>query len=481
MRTCLPTAWPFVFCVLTVLSEREAAAIDKSPPNIVILLADDLGWADVGYHGSYIRTPNIDQLTREGVELDRFYVSPMCSPTRAGIMTGRYPIRFGLARAVIPPWRDFGLDVAEVTIADVLTKAGYRYRAIFGKWHLGHHHAKWHPLSRGFTQFLGHYNGAIDYFTLEREGERDWHSNYEPSDQSGYSTDLIADGAASFIREHAKDGPFLCYVPFNAPHSPFQAPRKYIDQYEDLKKPDGQGKKTQKTRRTLAGMITCMDDGIGRILKSIDDAGIADNTLVWFLSDNGGVKAISDNNLPLRGDKLSVFEGGVRVPASIRWPNGLKGGRKVTAPLANIDILPTVMKIAGVKKHGGKPLDGLNVLPVLAGERKALDRDLYFYHGQKGEHDELIALTTPEWKLIILGPNIAKNDFHSIKHRRMLFAIADDPFEKHGLAEKHSDVVEQLGRRLVEFRKLQPNDAVSLYDLGRRAFRAPKNWRIKRP
>jgi arylsulfatase B len=221
-----------IFISLLVGSSSGANAAVK--PNIVFILADDLGWADVGYHGGYIKTPNIDRLAREGVELDSFYVAPMCSPTRAGLLTGRYPIRFGLARAVIPPWRNFGLDTGEITLAVVLGKAGYAHRGAFGKWHLGHHDPKWHPLARGFTHFHGHYNGAIDYFTHEREGERDWHVNYEPSDEQGYSTDLIADGAANFIKEHSKDGPYFCYVPFNAPHSPFQVPAKYLQQYAHL-------------------------------------------------------------------------------------------------------------------------------------------------------------------------------------------------------------------------------------------------------
>ena len=343
-RGCLTIAMLPILFTSVVRADQKPA-----PPHVVLIVADDLGWADVSYHGGYVKTPAIDRLAREGVELDRFYVCPMCSPTRAGLMTGRYPIRYGLARAVIPPWRNFGLDTAEVTLPQVLARAGYKHRGMFGKWHLGHLDAKWHPLARGFTHFRGHYNGAIDYFTHLREGERDWHVDYTPSDEQGYTTDLIADAASRFIAKHAKDGPLFCYVPFNAPHSPFQAPQKYLDRYKHL--PEGR-------KRTLAAMITCMDDGIGRILAAIDRAGIKQNTLVWFFSDNGGIRGVAENNLPLRGNKLDVFEGGVRVPACVRWPAGLQGGRKVTAPLANIDVLPTLMRVAGIKEHGGRPLDG---------------------------------------------------------------------------------------------------------------------------
>lgn len=465
--------------LLVFLANLSTAEAD--PPNVVILLADDLGWADVSYHGGYVKTPNIDGLKSDGVELDRFYVCPMCSPTRAATMTGRYPIRFGLARAVIPPWRNFGLDTDEVTMAGALAKAGYKSRGIFGKWHLGHHHEKWHPLSRGFTRFLGHYNGAIDYFTLKREGERDWHSDFEPSNQTGYSTELIAEAASHFIESSAKSGePFFCYVPFNAPHSPFQAPQKYLDQYSELAPPKGKKKKGAKTKQTLAAMISCMDDGIGRILKSIEEAGVRENTIVWFFSDNGGIKAVPENNVPLRGNKLSVFEGGVRVPSCVRWPARLKAGRKVAAPLSCMDILPTVLAAAGTEEVPGKPLDGVNVLPVLNGKQPELKRDLFFYHGQSGEQSELIALTTPEWKLIILGPNIAASDFQSKKHQRLLFRIGEDPLEKTDLASKNVEVVKQLAARMIEFRKLQPKNAVATYGRDRQGFQAPKKWKIRR-
>ena len=213
----------------------DSQSPEGSVPNIVLILADDLGWDDVSFHGQQIKTPNLDRLTREGVELSRFYVCPICSPTRAGLMTGRYPIRYGLMRAVLPPWREGGLDLDEVTLPQVLARAGYKHRGIFGKWHLGHSDVKYHPLRRGFTEFVGHYNGAIDYFTHEREGELDWHRGYESNHDKGYSTDLIADAAVDFIRRHAADNaPFLCYVPFNAPHSPLQAKEEDLDTYAHL-------------------------------------------------------------------------------------------------------------------------------------------------------------------------------------------------------------------------------------------------------
>lgn len=469
LRHVLRVVIAFIFIFTAPLATHSAVAAE--PPHVVIIVADDLGWADVGYHGGPIRTPHLDRLAKEGVELDRFYVCPMCSPTRAGLMTGRYPIRMGMARAVVPPWRDDGLDTSEVTLPEALAKAGYKHRGAFGKWHLGHLRRKWLPTSRGFTHFHGHYNGAIDYFTHEREGETDWHINEKSVDEEGYATDLIADAASRFIRKHADDGPLLVYVPFNAPHSPFQAPAKYLEQYEQI---------DNRRKRTLAAMITCMDDGIGRILKAIDDAGIRENTLVWFFSDNGGVRGVADNNLPLRGDKLSVFEGGIRVPALLRWPAGIKGGRKVTAPLTQMDVMPTLMKIAGVTDHGGKPLDGRDVTAVLRGEEKTLDRTLFFYHGQQGPNNEHLAVITPRWKLIVLGPDVRENDAISDKHQRYLFRIADDPHEKTNVAAEHADVVKRLIGELKAFRAFQPADAIPPYGQGRRGFTAPKDWRIER-
>lgn len=472
--------------LLPALAAREAepqnsAGQQADLPNIVILLADDLGWNDVSYHGSAIRTPGIDRLARDGVELDRFYVCPVCSPTRAGLMTGRYPIRFGLMRTVIPPWRKFGLSADEAMLPEVLARAGYRHRGIFGKWHLGHSDIKYHPLRRGFTHFYGHYNGAIDYFTHEREGERDWHLNYESSRDEGYSTDLIAGAAARFIEKHARAGPFLCYVPFNAPHSPFQAPDKYLEQYRDLETGKTNGA-LQRRRRTFAAMVTCMDDGIGRILAAIDRAGIRKNTLVWFFSDNGGARN-AGNNVPLRGDKGTVFEGGVRVPAAVRWPARLGGGRKVTAPLAYIDVLPTLMRITGVRDHRGQPLDGLDVLDVLEGKSAALERDLFSYIGMAGEQDEQLALMTPRWKLVVRGPSIAgdrpgDSAGGAAGRRQELFRIDRDPLEREDVAGENPGTVKKLFRRLREFRSLEPPDSVLPYSRDRAGFRAPPEWKI---
>ncbi len=477
----------FIHAILFALAglplAKLSTVVAAKQPNIVIVVADDLGWADVGFHSDRIPTPHLDRIAREGVELDHFYVFPMCSPTRAGLMSGRYPIRFGMARAVIPPWRNFGLDPSEVTLPEALAKVGYKQRGVFGKWHLGHNNTKWHPDNQGFTHFHGHYNGAIDYFDLTREGERDWHVNETASGEQGYSTDLIAGAASRFIAKHAKGAaPYLCYVPFNAPHSPFQAPEKYLKKFAHLAEGTVKGKNANK-RQKVAGMVSCMDDGIGQILRAIDDSGEGDDTLVWFFSDNGGVSAIADNNLPLRGNKLDVWEGGVRVAAAIRWPSGgIRGGKKVSVPLSCIDVLPTLAKLTAGESStslGNKPFDGRDVLDVLQAKRRQLDRELYFYHGQAGEDKEKIAIRTAEWKLLINGPNIASGEWKTAKHDRFLFRIDRDPSETTDLLSRHPEVAARLAKKLVSHRKLQPQDGVGVYNAGRKKFKAPKNWVVK--
>ena len=446
-------------------------------PNIVVILADDLGWGAVSYHSDFAETPNIDQFVASGIELDRFYVAPMCSPTRAGLMTGRYPIRFGLARAVIPPQRNFGLPVKERMLPELLAEAGYQQRGIFGKWHLGHHHRKWHPLSRGFTQFEGHYNGAIDYFDLTREGERDWHVGFEPSPKQGYATDLIADAACRFIRQAAADeAPYFCYVPFNAPHSPFQAKPADVERYAQADKPTAEEK--------LQAMIGSMDEGIGRILQAIDETGESDNTQVWILSDNGGVGRFDRNNQPLRGSKLTTFEGGTRVIASVRWPAQWKGERKLEQQIGYIDLLPTVLTSAGLNpkslERPGRPLDGLPLNDLLAGTADDLpDRDWYSYHGQSGDQKETMSIHTADWKLIVVGPQIARNKIGT-DHQVFLFEISRDPLEKNNVANEHPQMVSQLAKKLVAHRSLQPATSVPTFGVGKQGFQPWQNWDIRR-
>ncbi|MGC6442113.1 MAG: sulfatase-like hydrolase/transferase [Rubripirellula sp.] len=486
---------------LTVLN-HGGKTLAGEQPNIVIILADDLGWNAVGYRNPRMETPNIDRLVRQGMELEHFYVAPMCSPTRAGLLTGRYPIRFGCARAVIPPQRDHGLPVTETTLAEALAAKGYENRGIFGKWHLGHRRTKWHPLQQGFSQFIGHYNGAIDYFDLTREGERDWHHQFEPSAEEGYATDLIAEAAAEFITTSAsQQTPYLCYVPFNAPHSPFQAPEEAIKRFESLSELEGLSGKNRKQAlerlKIYSAMIWRMDQGIGKILAAIESTNTANNTMVWFLSDNGGVGNIWENNTPLRGSKLTVYEGGIRVPAVVRWPAKIPAGSKLHSTAGYIDVFPTLLAAAEtVESPTGKQaasenfLDGINLLPLLVepkhrsqaafntAREKIDQRPWYSYHGQQGEESEHLSVLQNGWKLKVNGQRLTQvSDLNEPNVQHELFYLATDPNEQRNQSQQNPETVNRLAHMLVEYRNLQPQDAVPRYGVGAEGFKPHDSWR----
>jgi len=290
-------------------------------PNIVLIVADDLGFGAVGYNGGFAETPNIDRIASSGARLDRFYVYPVCSPTRAGLMTGEYPIRFGMARGVVRPSISYGLPPEKYILPERLRDAGYEARGAIGKWHLGHLKSQWHPINQGFTYFKGHYNGAVDYWKHTRSDVRDWHVMDEPVEEKGYNTGLIGEAASQFIREHAEDdAPYFAYVPFLAPHTPLQAPKRLLRKYRHLDPAPNDGQPSPQQR--LAAMVEALDENVGEILNAIEESGEASNTIIWFMSDNGGIPRtrIPENNGQLRGAKGGAFEGGIRVPP-------LSGGR----------------------------------------------------------------------------------------------------------------------------------------------------------
>lgn len=478
IRACVTSGLMIGLLIGNAFAEDKPSS--NSLPNIVVILADDLGWNSVGYHNKEFQTPHIDSLVSSGLTLNRFYVAPMCSPTRAGMMTGRYPIRFGCARAVIPPYRDFGLPTSEVTLPEMLSKLGYENRGIFGKWHLGHRRAKWHPLARGFTYFHGHYNGAIDYFELTRDGERDWHIGYDSSDESGYATDLISDAAANWIKQSAaSDTPYFCYVPFNAPHSPFQAPGDALERYGNLSEAS---RRDEKNREIYKAMIGRMDEGIGRILQAVKSSGEEDNTIVWFFSDNGGVGNLRDINKPLKGAKLTVFEGGIRVPACVRWPGKISPGKTTDVVCGYIDILPTLVAAAGGQSADltGQPIDGFDLTPVFAEPDLTIKRRPWFsYHGQSGPKSEHLAVIDGGWKLVVHGPELTDvNQLEGTSHQVLLFHLEDDMIEANNLAEQNPTVVNGLARQLVEHRALQPRNAVPPYGVGQAGFIPPSDWAL---
>jgi arylsulfatase A-like enzyme len=294
--------------------------------------------------------------------------------------------------------------------------------------------------------------------------------------EEGYTTDLVADAAASFIRQH-KDNPFLCYVAFTAPHDPLQVPDKYLAQYAALDPNPGDGKPSPKQK--LAGMITCMDDGIGRILKAVEEAGIAKDTLVLFMSDNGGVRGIPQANAPLRDGKLTVYEGGVRVPAAAWWPGVIEGGRKISTPVMFIDVMPTLLRVCGGAP--GKELDGADVFDLLTGKAPGREprRDLYFFHAQGVPGKEQLAVSSADgWKLVVIGPDVRREAGHQTpQHTVELFHLTEDPLEKQDLAAREPVRVKELAAKLVEFRKSEPADAMTPVNQKPAGFAPPPQWR----
>jgi len=355
-----------LFSALTPAGAGEAVR-----PNIVLIVADDLGYADLGIHGSgEIATPQIDSIARSGVRFTNAYVSaPVCAPSRAGLLTGRWQDRFGF-EGNPEPGAGWGLPVGEKTLADRLKAAGYA-TAVFGKWHLGEK-PEFHPNNRGFDEFFGFLSGMHSYF---KANDPQWGAilrGNDPVELDKYLTLAIADESASFISRH-KDKPFFLYAAFNAPHTPLEAPKNYLTRVSHI---------TDPKRRTYAAMVQALDDGVGTILESIRQSGLEDKTVVFFISDNGGpiLEGAATNgskNDPLRGGKAEVWEGGIRVPFFIRWPGHLPGGRVLDDPVISLDILPTALALAGAPEDAS--LDGSNLLPWIDGKNPAPERGPFFW------------------------------------------------------------------------------------------------------
>jgi arylsulfatase A-like enzyme len=340
----------FVIGVCVAGLAMSAMAADKQP-NIVYIVADDLGWKDVGFHGSDIKTPTLDKLAADGARLEQFYAQPMCTPTRAALMTGRYPFRYGLQTAVIAAAQTYGLPTDEWLLPQALKEAGYR-TAIIGKWHLGHSDQKYWPRQRGFDYQYGPLIGEVDYFTHEAEGVTDWYRNNNQVKEEGYSTTLLGNDAVKFIDQQSPDTPFFLYLAFNAAHTPYQATPEYLDKYKHI---------TDTSRRAYAGSITAMDAQIGRVVAALDTKGLRDNTLIVFMSDNGGTRnamftgAIADvsrikipcDNGPYREGKGTVYEGGTRVVAFANWPDHIKAGSMVNEMMHVVDMYPTLVGLGG--------------------------------------------------------------------------------------------------------------------------------------
>ena len=460
--------------LFSLLLSLTRAANTPPRPNIVFILSDDHGWADVGWHSPEIKTPNLDKLAFAGARLEQHYAQPVCSPSRAALLTGRYPMRYGLQVGVVRPWAQYGLPLDERTLPQMLKEVGYA-TAISGKWHIGHFERAYLPTHRGFDHQYGHYNGELDYFTHLRDGGLDWHRDDHVSHDEGYTTFLIANEAVRLIREQPADRPLFLYVPFNAVHAPHQVPEKYKQPYAALAEP----------RRTYAGMVAAEDEAVGQIVAAIEAKGIRGNTLVVWSSDNGGPSpGRVTSNGPLRAGKGTLYEGGVRVCAFATWDGHIKPGTVVNAPIHMVDWYPTLAGLAGADVNQTLPLDGRDVWPVVA-------------EGAPSPHDAILLNTTPsngairagDWKLVLNGSAVESDDGDAAKapdaqrkagdkkkqntDRVELFDLSKDSSEKNNLAEANPDKVKELRTRYEAFAR----EAVAPRNKPRPAdFVAPKVW-----
>jgi len=400
-------------------------------PNIVYILADDLGWKDVGFHGGAVRTPNLDRLAASGAVLNALYVQPFSTQTRAALMTGRYPMRYGLQTMSIMPSSRFGLPPEERTLAQALKQAGYS-TAFIGKWQLGHAQPEFWPTHRGFDYFYGTLSGQVDP-ALKKASAADWRRNEQPLREDGYVTTLLAKDAVRVIDRHDGARPLLLMVSFTAPAAAHGSPKEFVEQYREL---------PEAAQRNYAAAVSALDHAVGEVLTALERRQMLDNTLIVFHSDNGGtlptkyptgdgdVRDFGADNGIYREGKGSLYEGGVRVVALISWAGKIKPGSTVVQFLHVSDMYATVLKLAGASLEQPKKLDGMDMWPVISegqlSPRKQLLINVEDFRG---------AVRVGEWKLIVQATLPGKIE---------LFNIANDPEEAENLAAKYPERVKEL-------------------------------------
>jgi arylsulfatase A-like enzyme len=442
----LPLVFLFFFA-----AEGFAAKVRKQP-NVVLILADDLGWTDLGCQGSkFYETPHIDRLAAQGLRFTSHYHSPNCAPTRACLMTGQYAPRTGVYtvgtlargqakdRKLEVPQNVVNLPLDRATVADLLKRAGYA-TGMFGKWHLGQK-GPYHPAKRGFDEAIVSMGKHYDFVTHPPV----------PYPRGTYLADWITDRAVDFIARH-KDEPFFLYVPHFGVHSPFQAKKELVAKFRG-KAPAGGHRDP-----VYAAMIASIDESVGRILAKLDELKLAEDTVVIFASDNGGVGGYEDiggrgvtSNSPLRGGKGMLYEGGVRVPLIVRWPHGARRG-VCHEPTAHVDLLPTLLALAGVKERPRQPLDGVSLQPLLRDPAAKLAREAIYLHFP----GYLEGYGTARWRTAP-GGFIRAGDWKLIEFyedgRLELYHLKDDLGERHNLAAKLPGKARELRAKLAAWRQ----------------------------
>lgn len=395
---------------------------NNRPPNFIIIMADDLGYGDISPFDGWIETPNLQKMADEGMRFTNFYASgPVCSPTRAGLLTGRYQQRAGIPGVVYADPqknRHHGLQTSAYTFAEAFKAAGYK-TAMFGKWHLGYQ-PQYNPIHHGFDEFRGYVSGNVDYFAhVDQAGFYDWWSQDQLANERGYVTHLITQHAVSFIEKHASD-PFVLYLPHEAPHYPFQGPDdegfRIVHQQVPEKRDSMQIKKAYRE------MVQEMDAGIGEVLQALDRLGLAENTVVLFFSDNGAARYGS--NGVFRGWKGGLWEGGIRVPAIAWWKGGIEAGSTSEQAAITLDVFPTMLGMAGLKAIQEKEpdwFDGVDLTTVLLQQQEATDRVLHWAYGNQ------MAMRDGHWKMLKDRSDTGK---------LQLFNLANDKSESVDLAER---------------------------------------------
>lgn len=462
---------PYLFISIFALLSLgyRYSPIAPKPPNIIVILTDDQGYGDVGFNGCQdIPTPGIDRIATHGTVFTSGYVSfAVCGPSRAGLITGRYQDRFGFSRNPVLAPRDstVGLPLSEQTMADLLKQAGY-CTAAFGKWHLGAHPTL-HPNRRGFDEFYGFLSGGHRYFPEEliptigpmlksqNEGYKTrLMRNSAHVDETEYLTDAFSREASNFIRKN-QGNPFFIYLAYNAPHAPLQATEKYLQRFEHIKDP---------RRKTYAAMVSAVDEGVNQLLNVLDELKLTENTIVFFLSDNGGpIPDNSSSNGVLRGKKGDFYEGGIRVPFAIQWPGKIPAGKKYAAPVISLDIFATAASLAGVKPRN--KIDGVNLIPYLNRTKKGLPHQALFWR-----HSDLnvFAVRSGDDKLMIRQEVI------------QLFDLNQDIGEKNNLVGQQDKQLRALNKQLEAWKKqLIPPAFLGLNQDAEYSRTHPDRWQIK--
>lgn len=423
---------PGLFACMCAFASTALAASD-SKPNILLILADDLGYQDLGYQGSPdIESPHIDRLATNGIRFTDGYVSAsVCSPSRAGLMTGRYQQRFG-HESNVPPI-PFGMDLNEATLGQKLQQDGYR-TGIVGKWHLGNLDTQY-PTARGFDWFYGLREGSRSYFYDTKKSDKpgNFHGIEENGQQvafDGYLTDVMGEKAIEFIESPSED-PFFLFLSFTAPHGPMEAKPEDLKRFDHIE---------DKKRRTYAAMIWAMDRAIGNVLDTLETNGMADNTLIWFLSDNGGASGNASVNLPLAGFKGIKFEGGIRVPFFLHWKQRFPEPAVFEDMVSALDILPTCVAAAGGRLESERPLDGVNLMPFLEGQASGVPHQTLFWHKLW-----FSAMRDGPWKLMWIED-----------YGYALYHLEDDPSERHDLSKSLPERVERMAAQLDAWKAEMP-------------------------